>query len=303
MDLFYSMKVFVQVAEQRSLRGAARTLGMSAASISARMNQLEQQLAVVLLQRTTRAVSLTAEGQDYLLHCQSILGQITDYQYSLRTDQEQPQGQLRVSAPTTLANHLVIPTLGDFLIRYPGITIDLDYSPIAFGHAGRNNSDVLLRMGPLHDSSLIARPLGFDRLLTVASPAYLESAGTPGQPSELSRHRCINIAIPDTGRVAPWVFWRGKRHIELQPRGALIVNAGEGRLQAAIAGLGIAQIPAFQATHELASGRLLRLLPDWETRTPPLFALYDKTQRRSPRICAYVDYLLERFPARQLMTP
>lgn len=296
MDQFQNMAVFIQIAEQQSLRGAARALGISAASISAHLANLERLLGIPLVQRSTRAMSLTEEGRDYLQHCRDILAQMADFEHRLRGVHAQLHGRLRVSAPTTLANHLLIPLLGDFFTRYPSISIELDYATHAFGQTDRNNCDLLLRMGPLEDSGLIARPLGHTSILTVASPAYLVAAGSPATPEELAGHHCIDIAIPDTGRMLPWRFRRGKRRLELQVSGPLVVNTGEGRLHATLAGLGIAQLPTFQVHRELTAGRLLRLLPGWETPTPPIFALYDKAQQRNPRIQALIEHLRAGFP-------
>lgn len=296
MDQFQNMAVFIQIAEQQSLRGAARTLGMSAASVSAHLSNLERLLGVPLVQRSTRAMSLTEEGRDYLQHCHQILAQMADFENRLRGVRAQLHGRLRVNAPTTLANHLLIPLLADFFTRYPGVNIELDYVAQAFGQSERNNCDVLLRMGPLEDSGLIARPLGHTSILTVASPSYLATSGTPTTPEELTGHHCIDIAIPDTGRMLPWRFHQGKRRLELHVSGPLVVSTGEGRLHATLAGLGITQLPTFQVQRELAEGRLLRLLPGWEAPTPPIVALYDKAQQRNPRIQALIEHLQAGFP-------
>lgn len=300
MDQLQNMSLFVQVAEHGGLRQAARSLGLSPATVSTRLSELERRLGVLLMQRSTRAMTLTDEGREYLAHCVRLLADIGEVEQQLRQGQQEPRGRLFIGAPATLANHLLIPALPGFFARHPGITVELDQSQNAFelsSGAGHRVSDVLLRMGPFEDSSLIARPLGSARVVTVASPGYVEQSGMPAHPKELAQHRCIAIAIPDSGRIAPWQFEHRGRKLSYDVQGPLITNGGDGRVQAALAGLGITQAPAFQVAQALADGRLLRLLADWESAAPPVFVLYSKAQQRVPRVDAFVSYLLERYPA------
>jgi len=254
----------------------------------------------MLIQRNNRGMALTDEGRYYLGRCEPLLAEIDALEQQLRGDQQEPCGRLSVGAPASLANHLLIPVLPGFFERHPAVSIDLDQSQHAYSPvpgAGHRSSDVLLRVGPFEDSSLVARPLGRSRLLTVASPAYIAAAGLPKHPNDLAQHRCIAISIPDTGRSPPWPFERNGRRLEIEVTGPLITNGGDGRVQAALRALGITQAPAFQVQRAIADGQLLRLLPEWESLAPAVYVLYGKTPQPVPRVVAFVAYLLECYPA------
>lgn len=302
MDQLKNMMLFTKVVDHGSLRGAAKELGISSATVSSRLDSLEQHFQVKLLQRSTRSLVLTSEGRTCLDYARKLLAEIREFEQHLRGDCRFPEGTLTVSAPSSIANHLLLPVLGGFLERYPRICVELTLSQHAFetsAAAGRSTSDVMLRLGPLEDSSLIARRLGVAKVLTVASPAYLGRNGVPRSVDDLNNHQCIAIIVPDTGRVAPWRFQLNGQTIRFNAPGVLAINGAEGRIHAARAGLGITQAPDFSINADLKSGRLVSLLHDLEACTPPLYVLYEKSQQHSHRVTAFVDYLLECFPVNQ----
>jgi LysR family transcriptional regulator for bpeEF and oprC len=298
MDKLRSMEVFIAVVDRGSLSAAAATLGLSPSMVSTHLSNLETDLGVRLLNRTTRRLSLTDEGVTYHAHCQQILDEISSVESELAGEGGTPRGRLRLDIPSTLAQHLIMPLLPEFRRRYPAIHLDFSDSEQIL-ETVENQYDIMIRLGLLRDSGMIARPLGHSALLTVASPQYLKQHGTPLTPDDLYQHECINYLIERTGRLLPWSFQHDGKPIEMQIPGVLSISQGNTRIEAALNGLGIVQGMAFHLKDLLASGLLRQVLPEWVSLAPTLEVLYPRGRRESRKVHVFVDFLLEHYPAGQ----
>ena len=214
MDSLSGFTVFVRVAETRSIVGAARTLGVSASAVGKRVARLEEKLGVRLFHRSTRSITLTAEGSLFLERSRRILAEIEATELELSQSRETPRGRLRVSLP--LVSGLVLPTLADFMQAYPDIELDLDFSDRVVDVVDEG-FDVVLRTGQPVDSRLSMRELGEFQLKLVGSPAYFARHGTPRCPEDLLRHTCLHYRFPNTGRLGMAAAPRGRRSPATDP--------------------------------------------------------------------------------------
>ena len=296
MDRLQSMGIFVAVVERGSFRGAARQLALSPASVTAHVAELERQLAVQLLHRGTRGLELTDDGLVYRDHCRLVLDEIAQTEARLRGTRNSASGRLSVDAYATAGVHLVLPALREFAERQPGITVDLSLTDRAYDLSA-DGFDVMLRHGPASNEGLIARPLGDASVFTVASPEYLAAHGEPATPQDLLNHECINLRSPRSGKVIDWVFRRRGEHLAMQVPGRWSMSHNEQRIQAALAGLGLAQAADYAVQALLKTGRLKQVLSDWSPRNSPLLLLYAPHRRDVLKVKAFVDFLLELYPA------
>ncbi|PXZ76371.1 LysR family transcriptional regulator, partial [Pseudomonas aeruginosa] len=205
MDSLSGFTVFVRVAETRSIVGAARTLGVSASAVGKRVARLEEKLGVRLFHRSTRSITLTAEGSLFLERSRRILAEIEATELELSQSRETPRGRLRVSLP--LVSGLVLPALADFMQAYPDIELDLDFSDRVVDVVDEG-FDVVLRTGQPVDSRLSMRELGEFQLKLVGSPTYFARHGTPRCPKDLLRHTCLHYRFSNTGRLEEWPLRR-----------------------------------------------------------------------------------------------
>ncbi|MHC8320418.1 LysR family transcriptional regulator [Pseudomonas sp. GB2N2] len=292
------MEVFLAVVDRGTLSAAAASLGLSPSMVSTHLTNLETELGVRLLNRTTRRLSLTDEGAIYHVHCQQILDEISSVESDLAGKGATPRGRLRVDIPSTIAQHLIMPLLPEFRRRYADIHLDFSDSEQIL-ETVENQYDVMIRLGLLQDSGMIARALGHSALLSVASPRYLAQRGIPRTPDDLHGHECINYLIERTGRLLPWSFQHAGQAIEMQIPGGLSISQGNTRIEAALNGLGIVQGMAFHLKSLLASGQLQQVLGDWVSLAPTLEVLYPRGRRESRKVHAFVDFLLEHYPSGQ----
>lgn len=295
MDRIRAMEVFLQLAESGGVRRAAGALRLSPAMVSTYLTHTEKLLGVSLLQRAASGLVLTGEGQAYLDHCRRVLDDIAETEALLGGGASAVRGRLRVDMPTTIANCLVIPLLPAFVARFPDITLDLSFSPRAFDPTD-DGFDVAVRLGPVADIDLIARPLGRSLAATVAAPGYLEERGEPRSIEALCGHSVINVVSSRTGRIVPWLFNRDGQEIAQAIPSKLLFSEGEPRIQAAIHGLGLVQAPAFQVAGLIASGRLRPVLTEFQTAIPPILLLYSTRRKSQPKLRAFVDFLLDAYP-------
>lgn len=257
------LAAFVAVAETGSFTEAAKRLGRDASIVSRRVSQLEQQLGVRLLSRTTRRVALTEVGALYQRRVQGVLDELANATREASDVAAAPQGLLRVSLPVTFGRQWIAPLLPPFLARYPHIRIDARFSDrqvdvVAEGY------DIAIRVGVLRDSSLTSRKLASYRYLLVAAPAYLAAHGKPRTPDDLKRHTCVGF----TG-LSSWPDWpltRGGQRKTVRPSGPLIADNSEAVLGAAIAGLGITFTASWLAGPALREGTLVEVLPGWSSK-------------------------------------
>ncbi|SNS31184.1 transcriptional regulator, LysR family [Sphingomonas laterariae] len=290
-DRARAMALFAAVAEQGSFSAAGRLFDLSPSAVSRAIDRIEQRLGVRLLLRTTRALSLTAEGQAYLQAARRILNDLDDAEQQI-ADQGAPRGRLRISAAHSHGRLSIVPLLGEFAALYPHILIDIALSDALVNIAG-GQADVAIRFGPLADSLLTARKLGESRRVIVASPAYLARHGTPQQPEDLHHHNCLNFNFRRAEPV--WPFRRDGQDFALSVKGNIEANNGETLGQLAAAGVGIARVGTFGVAGEIADGQLVPILEAFNPGdVEPIHALFMGGPGTPARVRAFVDFLAAR---------
>lgn len=294
MDNLNGFVVFVRVAETRSFVAASRLLGVSASAIGKSVARLEEKLGVRLFHRSTRSVTLTAEGTLFLERSRRILAEIEAAELELSQATAAPRGRLRVSLP--VVSSLVLPVLGEFMREYPAIELDLDFTD-RLVDVIEEGFDVVVRTGNPTDSRLSARKLGHFNSMLVASPEYLARRGIPNVPADLLEHTCLHYRLPHTGKLEPWALRQAPRDPELEIPTSMICNNIETRVCFALQGLGIAYLPEFAIAEPLADGRLRSILADRVERAGVFHVLWPASRHPSPKVRALVDFLCARvFP-------
>lgn len=289
-DRARELALFAAVAAEGSFSAAGRTLDLSPSAVGRAIDRIEARLGVRLLLRSTRALTLTAEGRTYLQAARRILADLDDAERQI-ADQGAPRGRLRVSAALSHGRLCVVPLLGRFAALYPHILIDIALTDTLVDVAA-GQADVAVRFGPLPDSSLTARKLGETRRMIVAAPAYLERAGTPQVPEDLHRHNCLNFNFRRAEPV--WPFRRDGRDFALSVRGNIEANNGETLGQLAAAGVGIARVGVFSVARELAAGTLVPLLEAYNPGDVELIhAVFVGGSATPARVRVFVDFLAE----------
>lgn len=284
------LNLFIVASKVGSLSGAGRSLGLSAAVASKRLQNLEQTLGVRLFARTTRQLHLTDEGEQFLPHAQRILDEIEAAQTAVGGRALEPSGLLRITAPATFAPKHVTPALADFLGRYPKIELDVVLTDDQVDLVERG-IDVGIRIASLADSSMIAKKLAPNSRLLVASPDYLAKRGTPEHPDELAQHDCLI-----TNNAAIWRFDGKHGRFEIKVRGPLRTNSGNLVRQAALSGLGIAVKSSWDVYDAVLQGRLVPVLQEFGIDAPAaIWAVYPAGRFVPPKTRAFIDFFAERF--------
>ncbi|MBP7393866.1 MAG: LysR family transcriptional regulator [Zoogloea sp.] len=293
MNISSELAFFCSIVKMGSLMAVARELNLTPPSVSRRLAQLEERLGVRLLNRTTRRLSLTAEGEVYFNHAQRILGEIEELERVISSSREAPRGQLRVNAPLGFGRSYIGPAISHFNRKYPDVVIQLHLTdrPVALPD---DATDISIRFGDIPDSRLIAKKIAVNRRLLCASPAYLRTAGCPANPQELSRHQCI-VLRQNESAYGNWRLIRGKQTETVKVQGKLSTNDGEVALNWALDGHGILMRAEWDVAKYLRSGRLEQILPDYETPSADVYAVYMERLNLSARVAYFVDYLREYF--------
>lgn len=296
------LQFFVRVSEAQSFTRAAQRLGVPKSTVSRAMTRLESRLGVRLLHRTTRSVSLTAPGELYLDRCRRVLEEAEQADLHLGAALAHPRGTLRIAAPMAFARGVLGPALGDFLAAYPDLSVHLQILGTELASPGKN-IDVVVRPGPLEDSTLLVKPLVEIRLAAYAAPSYLALHPAPTQPDDLRNHLCMLTNCGSEGTPANsalWTLHRGADTREVRVQSRASVPDPTINHQLAVAGAGIAILSQLAARADMESGRLVRLLPEWEPEPVRLFAVYSNRLAASPNVRALLDFLGSRFhPATQ----
>jgi LysR family transcriptional regulator, regulator for bpeEF and oprC len=292
MDKLQAMEVFMQVVDTGSFTRAAENLQMPKATVSTLIRALETALSVKLLNRTTRQISVTADGAAYYERCMSILADVRDAEESLSARSANPGGRLRVDVSTGFARHMLIPALPHFFERYPDIELELGCSdrPVDLIEEG---VDCAVRGGELEDSSLMARRIGALRFVTCAAPSYIALHGRPVHPEDLKTHRCINFFSAKTGKIFDWDFSKDGQRLKMRLHGRIAVNDSNAYLTASLAGMGVSQVAAFIARPYLESGQLELLLDDWCVDPLPIHVVYPQNRHLSAKVRAFVEWVAE----------
>lgn len=302
MNLIEDMQIFVQVVERGSFSAAARSLHASPAKISTRISHLERELKTTLFDRTTRTMLLTGNGSLYYTHCKEVLSQIEETREKLHGATETPVGHIRVDVPVMVADYLLLPVLPGFFERFPQITLEIIHSEHIM-NLKHQSCDLMLRTGPLQDSSLIGMQLGYSRIVTVAAPSYLSRYGEPLTPQDLQQHNCLQFENPDSGRNVTWVFRKDDQELEIETSGNLVFNQGESRIAAAVQGMGIYQGFEFSLLRWIESGALRIILDDWQFMSRPIVMAYPRNKFPTTRLRALGDYLREMYPPHAEIRP
>ncbi len=287
-----SLRLFVLAAEKLNISAAGRALGLAPAVSSARLAKLEQTLGADLLHRSTRKVSLSLEGAEFLPYAREMLAQEEAGRAALGQGQATPTGKLRFTAPSTFAQLYIAPILPLFLKAYPGITLDLRLSDSRFDLI-EGSFDLAIRNSALEDTSLKGRKLASDRRILCASPAYLAEHGTPARPEDLTDHNLISFADQETRPLAGPHGQTGA----FSPRdahGQLIIDDGLSQKIATIAGAGISINSIWSVHQELRNGQLVRVLPAYQVAEKTvLWLVYPKANVLSAKVRVFIDFLLD----------
>ncbi|XYQ54272.1 LysR family transcriptional regulator [Pectobacterium carotovorum] len=281
------MALFALVAECGSFTQAARKAGLAKSSLSLRISQLEQQIGLRLLNRTTRQLNLTFAGERYLIHCQEMLQASERADLAVQRLRDNPSGRLRITSPAGLGSTLLARLTAEFQQRFPAVSLDVLISDDVIDLV-QEGFDVAFRTGKPHDSSLIGRSLGQTPRYLLASPDYLARHEALLHPQQLQQHRCIAHHA--------WTEWLLHRGSELYrwllPDSHITDNLLYAR-ECAIAGAGITLLPDFLCRDEAVSGNLVRVLPDWQAEANELYLVYPSRKLNSPALACFIDFVLQ----------
>ena len=292
MDRIELFRIFTRVVECASFTRAAETLRLPRSSVSAAVLDLETRVGARLLHRTTRKVAPTHDGMAFYERCLRLISDVEETENLFREGAAEPRGQIRIDVPGRIGRLIIAPELPDFLTRYPEIDVDVGVTDRAVNLV-EDSVDCVLRVGPLNDSGLIARPLGKLPLINVASPAYLKQRGVPRHPGELDGHLVVGYASPSSGRIEVWE-WLEDGHVRtLAMRSRVTVNSAEAYIACCLAGLGLIQIPAYDVKAHLSSGELVEVMPHHRAAPMPMTLLYSHRRHLSRRLKLFADWLEE----------
>jgi DNA-binding transcriptional LysR family regulator len=284
---------FTESARHRSFAAAARELGLSPSAVAKGVLRLEQQLGVRLFHRTTRRVGLTPEGEALYERCRRIVDELAALEDVAGRASRSPTGVLRIDAPITYGKQVVLPACGELVRRHPEISLDVrlsdEYADVIAG-----GLDAVIRVGPIADSRLVARPIDRQQLRVYASPRYLARRGRPQHPNDLAEHECLVFRVPTSGREYAWQFADGRKRVALHPNARYVVNDGEGLAVLAATGLGLAQLPDYMARDAVKARRLVEVLERHAPPPVPISIVFPSNRQVPPRLRAFIDLLAER---------
>jgi DNA-binding transcriptional LysR family regulator len=292
VDQVKAMKVFVRIYERNSFTLAADDLNLPRATLTHTLNQFEAWLGTRLLERSTRRVRPTLDGEAYYLRCVQLLAELEEAELAFRS--VAPKGRLRVDLHGTLAKYFVIPALPQFMARYPEIELSISEAD-RFVDLIAEGVDCVLRAGTLGDSALIGRRVATLRQVTCASPAYLRKYGEPKRLADLGEHRAVNYVSRTTAKLFPFEFMVDGQVQEVTIEGALSVFGAEIYSASAVAGLGIIQCPHYRIAELINQGVMQEILIDTPPPPMPVSVLYPQNRHMSPRVRVFVDWLAEIF--------
>jgi DNA-binding transcriptional LysR family regulator len=294
MDRFDAMGVFTRIVERRSFTLAAQDLGLPRSTVTDAVKQLEARLGVRLLQRTTRHVSPTLDGEAYYRRCLVLMADLEEAESAFAG--AKPKGLLRIEVQGTVARHFLMPSLPGFFAEYPDIELYMSESD-RWVDVIREGVDCVLRYGELPDSDMVARQVTMLQRMTVAAPSYLERFGTPDDPDALDGHIMVGLRRWTTGALVPLQFTVGGvvRTLTLPTR--ISVTGPESYLPSVRLGLGLAQLPLFHIETELERGTLVHLMKHVPPPSAPVSLLYPRNRQLSPRVRAFIDWAAREFAA------
>ena len=289
MDRVMAMRVFVAVVDCGGFTRAAQQVQLPRATVSSAVQQLEAQLGVRLLHRTTRRVQLTLDGGTFYERCQQLLADFDELESLFNQQGASPRGKLRIDVPGPIGRQVLAPALPAFFALYPDIELELGVTdrPVDLIQEG---VDCVIRVGALAESRLVARRIGMLPQGNYASPDYLARFGVPASPDDLASHCAVNYASPSTGKVFAWEYLQEGEWRELALQSQVSVNQVESYIACALAGLGLIQLPRYDAEPHVAAGRLLEVLADWPPPSMPVSVLYPHRRHLSRRVQVFVEW-------------
>lgn len=286
------LRVFVRVAELGSFTQAAEQLGLAKSRVSTVVRQLEARVGARLLQRTTRHVRLTTDGEQFLDRCGQLIADAEQLQGMFRPAASGLRGRLRVDMPNVLARDLVIPRLPEFLASHPQLELAISTTDRHVDLV-QEGFDCVLRIGALADAELIARPLGMMPMRNLASPAYLQAHGVPTCLADLARHRIVHYSTRLSPHGASWEYCDGDTVRQHPVRKAIIVNGTEAYSAACLAGLGLIQVPVPGSQPLVDAGRLVEVLPEFTAAPMPVSLVYPHRRQLAPRVQAFLQWITQ----------
>jgi len=291
-DLLDGVAVFVGVINAGSFTAAARALGHSTSYVSKEITRLEKRLGSRLLNRTTRTISLTDAGRAYYDRCSQIVIDAENAERSISQLQDTPRGLLHVNAPGSFGSKYLLEVLPQFMHRYPEVKLEVEFNDrlidvVAEGY------DVVIRVGKIKDTNLVARKFTSSRGVIVASPDYIKHKGCPGRAEDLTQHDCIAYSLLPTP--TQWDFYKDgvRSSITVDPRA--MCNSAEIEVAMVVHGIGITRLPLFTCEQEVASGKLQIILEDYDQVKFDVYAIYPHRQYLTAKVRAFVDFLVDEF--------
>jgi len=292
MDRLEAMRLFTRIVELGSFTGAADDLNLPRATVTHAIKRLEARLGAQLLQRTTRRVRATRDGEAYYSHCVRLLADMDEVESNFREASIQPKGRLRIDLPATMARLMVIPALPEFCARFPQIELDIGTSD-RFVNLLHEGVDCVLRVGELPDSGLIGRRVTMLAQATVASADYVRRHGRPDSLAALQQgHKAVRWASPTTHRAEPLEFMVNRRRRDIDLPGHVTVSGVDAYLSCCEAGMGIAQFPRYRIGESLANGKLCEILPSMPPPSLPVSVLHASQRQMPARLRVFVDWLV-----------
>ncbi len=292
MDSFGAIPVFVAVVDSKGFSPAAKVLGISKSAVSKRITQLEEELGVKLLHRTTRKLSLTEAGEHYYRYAAKAYEAAKDAEGAVAQLQGEPQGRLKINTPMSFGRLHLAPLIPEFLKRYPKISIDMVMDDKITDIVGEG-FDLAMRAGDLPDSSLVARKLAPLKNVLCASPDYLCKQGRPEKLEDLRNHNCLLFTY--SRDVKEWVFMKNEKPYAVEVNGNYQVNNSEALREALIQGVGIGRLPTFVAGPEIKSGRLVALFEEYQMPDKTIYAVFPQRQYMPAKVRAFIDFMVEFF--------
>lgn len=290
-----AIRVFARVVETGGFTKAADSLGIPLATASKMIQELEAELRIKLLRRTTRIVAVTPEGAHYYDSTLPIIQALDEINNSFAVENANPAGKIRIGISASLASSFVIPALPRFHEKYPNVEVDLCVRD-SLTDMIQDGIDCAIRGGPMHDESLVAREVGRASWTTCASPEYVKRHGTPSNIEDLEQnHTLVRYVSPRTGRIVPSPFGTGAEATEVQPNAFLSVNEGNAHLAAGLAGVGVIHIFSFKVRPYIATGQLIPFLERWQPPPYPYHVVYPRNRHLSQRLRIFIDWLVEMF--------
>ncbi|SED40032.1 LysR family transcriptional regulator [Pseudomonas costantinii] len=294
MNQLLAMRAFVRVVDTGSFSRASDQLALPRSTVSKLITDLEKHLGIKLMHRTTRALAPTSEGLEYYSHARRLVAELDEVDSAVRGQTLKPGGHLRVDAPASFANCLLIPALVDFHREYPAISIALGISDRAVNIVGEG-VDCVIRAGKLEDMAMIGRKVADLEYVTCAAPSYLGSRGLPNSPEDLEyNHLKAGYFFAGSGKPEPLIFEKGDQRVVISDC-AYSTNEGNGLKEMLLAGLGVGQHFKPIVQHYIDTGQLIRVLPDWSRPATPLHILYPPNRHQSARLKVFIEWVIRTF--------